>query len=79
MQDDGNSLLVRLAQESAQLGARALIAETVNNDAVDYDLDISFVEENVIETKVKIGFIIKRRVDNWDGRGKEECTMAGEW
>ena len=34
--DDGNSLIVRLAQEGAQLSARELIAETVNADSVDY-------------------------------------------
>ncbi|RZO78837.1 MAG: protein translocase subunit SecD [OM182 bacterium] len=36
LEDDGNSLIVRLAQEGAQLSARELIAETVNADSVDY-------------------------------------------
>jgi preprotein translocase subunit SecD len=36
LEDDGNSLIVRLAQEGAQLGARELIADTVNADSVDY-------------------------------------------
>ena len=36
LEDDGNSLIVRLALEGAQLSARELIAETVNADSVDY-------------------------------------------
>ena len=36
LEDDGSSLIVRLAQEGEQLSARELIAETVNVGSVDY-------------------------------------------
>lgn len=37
----------------------------MDTDSVDYEIDVSFEEECVITTKVKISFIIKKRVDNF--------------
>ena len=36
MEDEGNSLLIRLANESDQLGARALIADALNASSVNF-------------------------------------------